>query len=94
MIAKVSVGTSATLIRAAEERKGYIVTNQGAAVVYLSLGGEATVTLPAGASPGMPLNPGERVIASQEDRRSVAVNQAIYGIVESGTCAVSIEVIP
>jgi len=92
-ITKVSVGTSATLILAEAERKAFIVSNIGASTIYLSIGGEASVTLPAGARPGLPLNAGDRIAVSQDDRRSIIPNQAVYGIVASGTVDVAVETI-
>ena len=93
-ITKTSVGTSATLILAQAERKAFVLSNIGGSTVYVSIGSDDAVTLPAGSSPGMPLNPGDRIVVSQDDRRSVIPNQSVYGIVASGTCDVAVETIP
>lgn len=89
----VTVTNTPTLIAAAAERKAIIVSNVGAATVYLSLSGDANVTDETGAKSGHPLAPGARVVLSREDRRSIVPNQAIYGITASN-CKVAVETIP
>jgi len=88
----VTVGTSATLIIAEAERKALILSNVGTVTVYLSLSGDATVTMDTGAKSGHPLPPGSRFVVAQDDRRSVLPNQAIYGIA-STSCKVAVETI-
>lgn len=94
MITKVTVGTTAALVLAEGERKGFILSNHSDSTVYVSIGGEANVSLPAGSNPGMPLAAGAVVVATVEDRRSVPVNQAIYAIGQSAGRVLSVEVIP
>ena len=91
-LSKVSIGTSATLILAEGERKGFIVSNLSANTVYISVSGDVAPTLPTGSKPGVPLFPGERYITTQEDRRSVVCNQAVYGIAAAAS-DVGVEVI-
>lgn len=84
-LGKVTVGTTATTVRAGEERKQIIVSNLSeAVVVYFSLDG-STPTPPSGANPGTPLAPGERYIASQGDRRDVTANSPLIAVTASGT---------
>lgn len=86
---KVTVTTASTLIRAEAERKMITVTNLSAATtVWITFNGESVVTGAAGANPGIPLRPGDTFVASDEDRRSVVVNQAVYGVTESGSAEV------
>jgi hypothetical protein len=91
-LSKVTIGTSATLVLAEGERKGFIVSNLSANTVYLSVSGDPLPTLPSGVRPGVPLFPGERYITTQEDRRSVVSNQAVYGI-SAAASDVGVEVI-
>lgn len=86
---KVTVTTTPTLVRSESERKLIAVTNLSAAVtVYITFNGEVVVTGPSGANPGIPLRPGDTFLSSQEDRRSVVPNQAIYAVTESGSAEV------
>lgn len=86
----VSVGTTPTLIIAEGERKAVIVSNLSAGTVFLSVSGDATVST----TKGHPLTQNAKYIASRDDRRSIVTNQAIYGIVASGTSNVVVETIP
>ena len=86
----VTVGTSATLIIAEGERKALVISNVGTVTVYISLSGDATVTLDTGSKSGHPLPPGSRLVVAQDDRRSTLPNQAIYGIA-SASCKVAVE---
>ena len=86
---KVTVTTTPTLVRAESERKIIAVTNLSSSVtVWMTFNGEAVVTGPSGANPGIPLRPGDTFISSQEDRRSVVSNQAVYAVTESGSAEV------
>lgn len=86
----ITVGTGATAIVAEAERKALIISNVGAVTVYLSLSGDSTVTMDSGAKSGHPLPPGSRYVVAQDDRRSTACNQAVYGIA-STNCKVAVE---
>ena len=89
---KVTVGTTAVVVRAGEERKQIIVSNLSTTTpIYFSIDG-GTPTAPAGSAPGVPLNPGERYVLCQDDRRSVSVNAPIIGITASGTAEVGFNV--
>lgn len=91
-LGKVTVGTTATTVRAGEERKQIIVSNLSTSTtIYFSTDG-TTPTAPAGASPGVPLGPGERYISNQDDRRSVVCNCPIIAITASGTADVGFNV--
>lgn len=92
ILSSVTVGTSATLIIAEGERKALVISNVGAVTVYLSLSGDATVTMDTGAKAGHPLPAGSRYVVAQDDRRSVLPNQAVYGIA-SAPCKVAVETI-
>lgn len=86
---KVTVSTTPVLVRAEKERRLIAVTNLSTSVpVYITFNGEAVVTGPSGANPGIPLRPGDTFLSSQEDRRSVVPNQAIYAVTESGSAEV------
>ena len=86
---KVTVSTTPVLVSAAAERKLVAITNLSASVpVYITFNGESVVTGPSGANPGIPLRPGDTFISSQEDRRSVVSNQAVYAVTESGSAEV------
>lgn len=89
---KVTVGTTAVTVRAGEERKQIIISNLSATTpIYFSIDG-GTPTAPSGAAPGVPLNPGERYVLCEEDRRAVAVNATIIAITASGTAEVGFNV--
>ena len=91
-LGKVTVGTTATTVRAGEERKQIIVSNLSTSTtIYFSTDG-TTPTGPAGSSPGVPLGPGERYLANQDDRRSVVCNCPIIAITASGTADVAFNV--
>jgi hypothetical protein len=92
IVNSVTVTTSPTLILAEGERKAAIISNVGAVTVYLSVSGDNTVTTDTGAKSGHPLPPGSRYATAESDRRSVIVNQAIYGIA-SASCKVAVETI-
>lgn len=86
---KVTVTTTPVLVSAEKERKLIAVTNLSDSVrVYITFNGESVVTGPSGANPGIPLQPGATFLSSQEDRRSVVPNQAVYAVTESGTAEV------
>lgn len=85
---KVTVGTTATVVRAGEERKLLIVANLSSTTpIYFSVDG-GDPTAPAGANPGTPLGPGERYIINQDERRSTVCNHPFIAITASGTADV------
>lgn len=89
---KVTVTTTPTLVRSESERKLIAITNLSTSVpVYITFNGEAVVTGPSGANPGIPLQPGDTFLSSQEDRRSVVPNQAVYAVTESGSADVAFQ---
>lgn len=90
---KVTVTTTATVVRAGEERKQIIVSNlSSTTTIYFSIDG-ANPTGPAGANPGTPLGPGERYVAAQDDRRSTVCNAPIIAITASGSAEVAFNTI-
>jgi hypothetical protein len=90
---KVTVGTTATTVRAGEERKQLIVTNlSGTTTIYFSVDG-GTPTPPSGANPGTPLGPGERYLVNRDDLRSVVCNAPIIAITAAGTAEVAFNTI-
>lgn len=89
---KVTVGTTAVVVRAEEERKQIIVSNLSATTpIYFSIDG-GTPTGPSGAAPGTPLNPGERYIVNEDGRRSTVCNAPIIAITAAGTADVAFNV--
>ena len=87
-LGKVTVGTTATVVRATEERKQIVVSNLSSSTpIYFSIDG-STPTAPSGANPGIPLGPGERYVCNEGDRRSVVCNGGITAITASGTADV------
>lgn len=91
-LGKVTVGTTAVVVRAEEERKEIIVSNLSATTpIYFSIDG-TNPTAPAGASPGTPLGPGERYVVTADRDRSVAANVAIIAITAAGTADVGFNV--
>ena len=83
MITKATVGTSAAQASAARERSILILENQGSVAIYFSLEGTSAVTVPAGASPGLTLEAGEKFTATSEGPWRNILGNAIHAI--SGT---------
>lgn len=75
----VSVSTTATLVLAADGRKGHTIYNNGASILYV--GGDNTIT----AATGIPVQPG---MAFTFDQNNFTYSGDIYAITSAGTAVV------
>jgi hypothetical protein len=79
-IIKTAVGTTATLVQAATDRKWFILQNQSDTDIYVSFEGTTGVTTDAGANPGIEIMANGGSLATGEGEFNPNLNASIYAI--------------
>lgn len=80
MIAKVNVGTTATLVQAAKGRCAVALQNQSDTDIYVALEGSSDLTTDAGAKPGLKIAAGGSLTMLGGDSFGAGLGGAIYAI--------------
>lgn len=95
MISKHAIGTTATLVRSAEERRWIIIQNLSDTDVFLALDGSTDVTIASGLKPGVRIAANGGNLSVGESQRDTTTNFPIYAIHGgTGTKDISFQFLP